>query len=222
MLSACFYRRLPSLSRKALAFDDGKASAPAPTGCPARPARRRRDRCRVPEDATAMNRSPPPLEVTLSGAHPSAYQRPLTRPGGARTGMDIRSSWGPSVLTLGSTPAQKKCPVADPGVSRSIAGSHRSANARGMHPLMARRAGSRSSAERVSIDSKGCRSGCRPRRTQPSAVSASSPSSSPARIFSAIRPEFSRTAASMRAAISGLALRKVLAFSRPCPIRWLS
>ena len=46
--------------------------------------------------------------------------------------------------------------------------------------------------------------------------------SSPARIFSAIRPAFWRIAASIRAAISGFCLRKVLAFSRPWPMRWLS
>ena len=58
----------------------------------------------------------------------------------------------------------------------------------------------------------------------PSAASSSpvlSPSS-PARIFSAMRPAFCRIAASIFPAISGLALRKVLAFSRPWPMRWLS
>jgi hypothetical protein len=52
-----------------------------------------------------------------------------------------------------------------------------------------------------------------------SSPSSLSVSSSPARILSAIRPEFCRTAASIDAAISGLLRRKVLAFSRPCPIR---
>jgi hypothetical protein len=57
----------------------------------------------------------------------------------------------------------------------------------------------------------------------PSAPSSSSSLSSlPARICSAIRPEFARIAASILFAMSGLALRKVLAFSRPCPMRWLS
>ena len=51
--------------------------------------------------------------------------------------------------------------------------------------------------------------------------SLSSPSS-PARMRSAMRPEFCRTAASILAAMSGLALRKFLAFSRPWPMRWLS
>ena len=54
----------------------------------------------------------------------------------------------------------------------------------------------------------------------------SSPSASrsavPARICSAIRPEFCRIAASIFAVMSGLALRKALEFSRPCPRRWLS
>ena len=52
-----------------------------------------------------------------------------------------------------------------------------------------------------------------------SSPAASSSSSSPARIFSAISPEFCRTATSIAAAISGLLRKKVLAFSRPCPIR---
>lgn len=47
----------------------------------------------------------------------------------------------------------------------------------------------------------------------------SSSSGSPARICSAIRPAFCRMAASILAATSGLARRKVLAFSRPCPMR---
>jgi hypothetical protein len=60
-----------------------------------------------------------------------------------------------------------------------------------------------------------------PQTTTYSAASSCSPSS-PARIFSAMRPEFCRMAASIRAAISGFCLRKTLAFSRPCPTRWLS
>ena len=58
----------------------------------------------------------------------------------------------------------------------------------------------------------------------PSAASSSSPSpsSSPARIFSAMSPAFWRMAVSIFPAMSGLFLRKVLAFSRPWPIRWLS
>ena len=56
--------------------------------------------------------------------------------------------------------------------------------------------------------------------------SGSSPSASrsgePARICSAIRPEFCRIAASILAVISGLSRRNPLAFSRPCPRRWLS
>src|SRR5215213_696338 len=60
------------------------------------------------------------------------------------------------------------------------------------------------------------------RLSHPSAASSSSSSSGPARIFSAISPEFARTAASILAAMSGLFFRKVLAFSRPCPMRWLS
>jgi hypothetical protein len=62
-------------------------------------------------------------------------------------------------------------------------------------------------------------------RTQSSAGS-SSPSASrsgePARICSAIRPEFWRIATSIFAVISGLAFRNALEFSRPCPKRWLS
>ena len=45
---------------------------------------------------------------------------------------------------------------------------------------------------------------------------------SPAMIASAIRPAFWRTAASILAATSGFSLRNCLAFSRPCPMRWLS
>jgi hypothetical protein len=62
-------------------------------------------------------------------------------------------------------------------------------------------------------------------RRQLSAASSSpsaSASGSPSRILSARMPEFCRMAASMRSAISGLALRKAFAFSRPCPMRWLS
>src|SRR4051794_10635856 len=55
-------------------------------------------------------------------------------------------------------------------------------------------------------------------RPHPSAASSSS-SSSPAMIFSAMRPAFARTAASIFAAMSGLVLRNVFAFSRPCPMR---
>src|ERR1700742_4110440 len=54
----------------------------------------------------------------------------------------------------------------------------------------------------------------------------SSPSASrsgaPARICSAIRPEFWRIELSILAVISGLALRNALEFSRPWPRRWLS
>ena len=55
--------------------------------------------------------------------------------------------------------------------------------------------------------------------TTHSSASSPSSSSSPARILSAINPEFCRTALSIVAAISGLLRRKVLAFSRPCPMR---
>src|SRR5262249_22096205 len=55
-----------------------------------------------------------------------------------------------------------------------------------------------------------------------SSPSSSSPSSFSPLILSAIRPEFWRTAASMREATSGFCLRKVFAFSRPWPMRWLS
>jgi len=65
-----------------------------------------------------------------------------------------------------------------------------------------------------------------PRRAAyPSSTASSSSSSrvsSPARIFSAIRPAFWRIATSILPAMSGLPLRKVLAFSRPWPMRWLS
>src|SRR5215813_13044361 len=44
----------------------------------------------------------------------------------------------------------------------------------------------------------------------------------PARICSAMRPAFCRIAASILAAMSGLLLRKPLAFSRPWPMRWES
>jgi len=54
----------------------------------------------------------------------------------------------------------------------------------------------------------------------------SSPSASrsaaPARICSAIRPEFWRIAVSILAVMSGLAFRNAFAFSRPWPRRWLS
>ena len=59
-----------------------------------------------------------------------------------------------------------------------------------------------------------------------SSSSGSSPSASrsgePARICSAIRPEFWRIAVSILAAMSGLALRNAFEFSRPWPSRWLS
>ena len=59
-----------------------------------------------------------------------------------------------------------------------------------------------------------------------SSAGSSSPSASrsgePARICSAIRPEFWRIAASILAVMSGLALRNALEFSRPWPSRWLS
>ena len=65
----------------------------------------------------------------------------------------------------------------------------------------------------------------RGRPSQPSAASSSSPPpspSGPARICSAMRPAFWRIAASILAAMSGLLLRKLLAFSRPWPMRWES
>ena len=59
-----------------------------------------------------------------------------------------------------------------------------------------------------------------------SSPAGSSPSASrsagPARICSAIRPEFCRIAVSILATMSGLALRKAFEFSRPWPSRWLS
>ena len=63
-----------------------------------------------------------------------------------------------------------------------------------------------------------------PSSFQASAASSSSSLSSlsPAKIASAIRPAFWRTEASILAATSGLSLRNCLAFSRPCPMRWLS
>src|ERR1043166_17154 len=82
--------------------------------------------------------------------------------------------------------------------------------------------------ERGRIGGGPCRQLCaraQPKSAPPvlySASSFSSPASSPARIFSAIRPAFCRMAASILLAISALALRKVLAFSRPWPMRWLS
>ena len=54
------------------------------------------------------------------------------------------------------------------------------------------------------------------------ASSSASFSPSPAMIASATMPEFWRTCASILAAMSGFCLRKTLAFSRPCPMRWLS
>ena len=53
----------------------------------------------------------------------------------------------------------------------------------------------------------------------PSAASSCSALSSPARILSAMRPAFCRIAVSILAAMSGLPLRKSLAFSRPWPMR---
>ena len=69
--------------------------------------------------------------------------------------------------------------------------------------------------------------GPRPEKKERSYSSAgSSPSASrsgePARICSAIRPEFWRIAASILAVMSGLALRKAFEFSRPWPSLWLS
>jgi hypothetical protein len=62
---------------------------------------------------------------------------------------------------------------------------------------------------------------------QPQASAASSSSfslssPSPAMMASATMPAFWRTAASILLAMSGLSLRNTLAFSRPCPMRWLS
>ncbi len=61
-----------------------------------------------------------------------------------------------------------------------------------------------------------------PSSFQASAASSSSSLTSPAMIASAIRPAFWRTAASILLATSGFSLRNCLAFSRPCPMRWLS
>jgi hypothetical protein len=61
----------------------------------------------------------------------------------------------------------------------------------------------------------------RPNEHHASAASAS-PGSTLSRILSAISPELSRIAISMRLAVSGLAFRKAFAFSRPCPRRVLS
>ena len=62
-----------------------------------------------------------------------------------------------------------------------------------------------------------------PSSFQASAASSSSSLSlsvtSPARIASAIRPEFWRTAASILAAMSGFSFKNCLAFSRSCPMR---
>jgi hypothetical protein len=55
-----------------------------------------------------------------------------------------------------------------------------------------------------------------------SSLSLSLSSTSPARMASAIRPEFWRTAASILAAMSGFSFKNCFAFSRPCPMRWLS
>ena len=59
-----------------------------------------------------------------------------------------------------------------------------------------------------------------------SSAGSSSPSASrsaaPARICSAIRPEFWRIAVSILVLMSGLAFRNAFAFSRPWPRRWLS
>ncbi len=55
-----------------------------------------------------------------------------------------------------------------------------------------------------------------------SSSSLSLSSTSPAMMASAIRPEFWRTAASILAAMSGFSFKNCLAFSRPCPMRWLS
>src|SRR5262249_27248632 len=55
-----------------------------------------------------------------------------------------------------------------------------------------------------------CRSRVNPRSVAYSAASSFSPPSSPARIFSAMRPAFCRIAVSILAAMSGLALRKAL------------
>ena len=63
-----------------------------------------------------------------------------------------------------------------------------------------------------------------PEKSHSSAGSSPSASRSgvPARICSAIRPEFWRIAASILAVMSGLALRKAFEFSRPWPSLWLS
>src|SRR5690349_18934579 len=65
-----------------------------------------------------------------------------------------------------------------------------------------------------------------PRSGKSYSSAGSSPSASrsagPARICSAIRPEFCRIAISIFAVMSGLALRNAFEFSRPCPSRWLS
>ena len=61
---------------------------------------------------------------------------------------------------------------------------------------------------------------------KPYSSAGSSPSASrsgvPARICSAIRPEFWRIAVSIFAVMSGLAFRNAFEFSRPWPSRWLS
>jgi len=62
----------------------------------------------------------------------------------------------------------------------------------------------------------------RPRGRLYASATSGSLGSTLSRMRSAIRPEFSRIAASILLAISGLALRKVFAFSRPCPRRVLS
>src|SRR5437764_1560386 len=64
------------------------------------------------------------------------------------------------------------------------------------------------------------RSGRRERNTSHPSAASSELASSPARMRSAIRPAFCRIAVSILAAMSGLDLRKALAFSRPWPIRW--
>jgi hypothetical protein len=148
----------------------------------------------------------------------SAAPRPLRAPHGRQRSPD-------------EPKAERKHDISEAGVPESSRSRvvHRQNQTRHVRcPLYAKqkRAPRTSATQRPQRPPMSKLRSCEPgfRKTHSSAGSSPSASRSglPARICSAIRPEFWRIAASILAVMSGLALRNAFEFSRPCPSLWLS
>ena len=173
-------------------------------------------------------RSSGPTSVALNsrsrcGGKWSSEPGPSIASNSASDGNTSQTNRKPNGITISPTPARRRHPPpesVDVKIKRVMFATRHTHNKTGAKDV----GNSTSSAPAMSkLRSRGPGLG---KSHASAASSGSSPSASrsgePARICSAIRPEFWRIATSIFAVMSGLALRNAFEFSRPWPSRWLS